>query len=176
MTKFSNLMVDLETLGVSSGSAIVQIGLWAFNANAMAESGRRIKVWPNKNMKVDFETIQFWMGQPDLVRNMVVVNNEDRLTEKEAIWGITQYLQDNCTQEFTLWALPSVFDVPLLEAMYDRNNTSYPWAHWRVKCARTLFDAHGISKAARVQPEVAHDALFDAKAQAETMVKYGLLK
>tara|TARA_A100001391_G_scaffold161661_1_gene120565 strand:- start:227 stop:745 length:519 start_codon:yes stop_codon:yes gene_type:complete len=171
-------MVDLETLGTGPNAPIIQIGAVAFDLEqgTVAMSHLNVDIYPHEDTRADFETVQWWMNQSAEARDSVF-NTEERETEKNGVLYLTDYIETFCKEDFTIWAMPPIFDVAKLEAAYSRNSLTVPWKYNSSRCLRTLADLAGAGREDRILPSIPHVAGLDAKAQAETAIKFhGMLK
>lgn len=70
--KFTHLMIDLETMGITPGSAIVQIGLCAFCLDDETMQSKSIRVslqdCLDHGLTVDAATILWWFRQDEDAR------------------------------------------------------------------------------------------------------------
>lgn len=68
-----------------------------------------------------------------------------------------------------MWANSPAFDLVMLRNAFNKHHVDAPWGFWIERDFRTFLS---MTNADRVKPEVAHDALSDAKAQAQTLINY----
>lgn len=176
---FDDVMIDLETLGVGPRAAIVQIGACAFDritGDICAKTFKRTVAPDLSRYVADYSTVAWWAQQSQEARDSVFPSDVNLTTMSDALHAFHAYLLDlpRAEGDRIFWSLPSTFDVVLLENAYHtepHHANHVPWKHWNVRCCRTLFDAAGLGKEDRVKPEIAHDALSDAVAQAKTVAK-----
>lgn len=162
-----HISLDLETLSTSSNAAIVQIG-------AVSLDGREFTVYidPRSSEKagldVSTETIQWWSTQDPAIRNKVMSGTTSLITALGQFNGWCNSLgvpqKDLC-----LWSYGGDFDLPILRNAYECF-TEYPFNYRNHRCLRTLTAVLGLNY---TKPGNAHDALCDAKAQAQ-LLKLGL--
>ena len=178
MSVFSSLMVDLETLGTGPNAPIIQSGAVAFDLEqgTVAMSHLNVDIYPHEDTRADFSTVQWWMNQSEKARDSVF-NPEERETEKNGVLCLSDYINAFCKEDFTIWAMPPIFDVAKLEAAYARNDMEVPWKYNSSRCLRTLSEMAGATREDRVVPSIPHVAGLDAEAQAKSAVKfYQMLK
>lgn len=174
VTYYTDVSVDLETLGTKPGSIITQIGLCLFNANEgwnrpgnSAPMSRQIYVEPEScaalGMTMDWSTIAWWMRQGEDARNSLI-QPLDPLPLYDALAKLRSTLSLHCVSDYRIWGYGANFDVVLLEDAYRRVNRTPPWVYQQIYCGRTLVRQYpGYT---RVPPTVAHLAESDAIAQA----------
>lgn len=166
-----DMMIDLETLGTRPDAAILSIGACMFDRKR-GVLGRTfyVRCAPDlSEYSVDYNTFKFWMEQSEPARAALfycAVPLYKAAREFIAFWAVA------ASEKTRVWALPAAFDIPIMENMLRKElKMSPPWHYSAPRCCRTLFDVFNIKKEDRIKPEVEHDALSDAKAQAETAIK-----
>jgi len=175
---YTDVSVDLETLGTRSGSVITQIGLCAFNqrptsGGTAALSGVNILVNPQSaitcGLTVDWSTISWWLQQNEEAR--VKMATQKGRTLPDALWAVIKFMEDMAlggdTKLLRVWGHGAGFDITLLECAFNACGIPVPWDFRMVRDLRTLADLQGAhDNVARPVPVVEHDALADASAQA----------
>lgn len=166
MTK--HVMLDLETLGLTPGHGIVEIGAVAFNFNneVTAEFNHLIRPSSNKmfNLKFDEKTLQFWHQQPREEFERVMLDG----TDKESISVILQrfYHWFEAIGAKYIWSHGAGFDVPIIEAAFNAVGiTRFPWKYSDVRDTRTMYWLAGIDTKEVSFEGVKHRALHDAMHQ-----------
>lgn len=163
----NEVMVDIETLGLIPGSAIISIGAVSLfrgqhRGYFVDEYYTTISIESNvkARMIVDANTVQWWIngGQP--------AGAKSALTFMEPLpTALTQFGMWYEKQESgAIWGNRASFDLVLLEAAYYATELACPWKFHQHRCFRTMKSE--FSQVPKVEPGVAHDALSDAKAQA----------
>lgn len=158
-----HLMVDLETLDVKTTSTILTLGAVRFdpfdNTMPMQELYLRIDIDSQDALgcTVSDSTLEWWSKQdPEITEE--AFNPENRVAIEDAIKQFHTFAW-NCDK---FWSHGSVFDLMILQNIYDKLGKSYPWNFWQMRDTRTLFDL--------TDPEMPqnakHNALEDAKRQA----------
>lgn len=164
-----HFMIDTETLSTASDAAVLQIGIQAFDpkGSGFDYEGALIQVdgqaCINAGLRIDWETIRWWTRQSEEARASVF--GEGGLLLSDALAELTRYGQNKGGWSFGwVWSNGAAFDIPILENAFRRCRRDIPWAYNRVLDVRTIkWLAPDVT---RISPEVAHDALSDAKAQA----------
>lgn len=166
-------MVDLETLGKQDGAALLSIGLWEMfpETKTVAESGHHILVDPTTcqrhGLHLDASTVLWWFAQSDEARSVHVdeKGNSKGMTLQSALCVVEEVVTGGDPEaSVAIWGNGATFDNVLLRGAFNRADILPPWMFWNDRCYRTL--AATFKDVPRVQPEVAHDAMYDAKAQA----------
>ena len=156
------IMVDIETLGVSPGSAILSIGAIRFDEGGIGEQYYReisLKSCQEAGLEIDAGTLEWWLSQDEAVTD--VLRGGDRLAD--VLEEFRGYYHD--TEE--IWANSPSFDCALLESAYDAVGMDEPWHYSDTRDFRTI---RSLPCAVEVEREgVAHNALDDARYQARVV-------
>jgi len=161
-----DLMIDLETMGLSVNAAIIQIGAAMFDPYSKATGGqftRNISLQSSlfNGGVMDTSTVQWWLNQP----------RGTQMTTESSCFPIHEVLEDlsNFIEAFEpeyIWANGAADDLPWLKAAYENARKIVPWKHYQAQDTRTLYRlaaAGGWDKPRR--GSVAHVALDDAIGQ-----------
>lgn len=162
----NNIMVDLETMGSGSNSAIISIGAVRFGDGKLQETfytNINLQSCIDAGLQMDASTIMWWMKQSDSARK--AFNSGVLLTE--ALTNFGTFILSKPNPE--IWGNGVDFDNVLLANAYRVIKKQLPWKYWNNRCYRTIkgLNPHvGIDRAG-----TAHNALDDAKTQAEHLMK-----
>lgn len=170
--KYPHFMIDIETLGNTSNAAVVQLGIVAFDpASGHIEVPYSVNIDAHKNSQMDFSTVKWWMGQSEEAREAVFTGT--RVPPEEGLAKLNEYIAKFSDEVvgYKVWSKPSTFDIVILESLYKHCDMQQPWAHWNTRCLRTLIDAAKLPRSEEGVPDVAHEAGYDAEAQAKTAIK-----
>lgn len=175
-----DIMIDIETMGNSPTSAIVQIGAVAFDRQTGEIKDRfLVNVDLQSEMKngftVDASTIEWWMEQKDKTW-MVPIHL--RKSTVVALKELSRWISVNITNRGYIWS-HSTFDAPIITYHYDKMGMAQPVRYGKWLDLRTISvmakGVYSVPKSER--PEGAHDALVDATYQVEWFTKcYNAIK
>lgn len=169
-----DVMLDLETLGVSAGCAILSIGAVAFDEFDVAEDGFYCVVsragCKSLGLREDASTVKWWEGQ----------NEQARLVLDEAATPHKCMSVATAIDEFRaflsaydgprIWGNGADFDLPILNAVVVASGRDKPiWMPYNGRCYRTVKNQFKDVKL--VRGGTYHNALDDARAQAEHLVQ-----
>ena len=160
-------MLDLETLSAQPTAAITAIGAVKFDPRDRTVITDRFycAVDPQSSQQlgghVDARTVQWWLQQSDAAR--AHLNDPDAIDLASALVGFLEWYGSD---GLPTWGNGATFDLPILEHALTRCGFEVPWKFWQQRCFRTFA---AIDASRRVKPEVAHHALSDAVAQAQTV-------
>lgn len=164
----SNCMLDIETLGTQPGAAILSIGAVKFHANGVGAEfycAVDLRSCLDMGLTIDPDTLMWWMGQPQEARDHIRNPIKKALSLRIALQEFAIWLGKGCR----VWGNGANFDQPLLDLAYHKCRMETPWKFWDAPCYRTvraLYPNH-----TKVKPKIAHHALYDARAQAETLIQ-----
>jgi hypothetical protein len=161
-----HVMVDLETLGNTSSSAIVSIGAAKFTADGVLDTFyRRIDLQSciRAGLKMDVNTVEWWMHQSDEARAVFTQPGVGlRVALQDfSVW----YPKGGC-----LWGNGATFDNVILTNAYRACDLEPPWPYWGDRCYRTVKALYKHIEADKFDG-VKHNALDDALHQARHLIK-----
>jgi len=158
------VMLDLETMGNNSNSAIIAIGAVAFNDNEVTS-----KFYTEINLQsaidcggmVDGLTITWWLKQSDDARK-AFENNDDAPHIMLALQSFSKWYKEIKGDQ--VWGNGAMFDNTILGNAYKNNTLTVPWEFRNDMCYRTVKGMNKHIKLERVGTY--HNAVDDAESQA----------
>lgn len=163
----NNIMVDLETMGSGSHSAIIAIGAVEFDTTKKQlgkEFYRVIDLTSSVEAggEMDPSTVIWWMGQSDEARKAFTAKG---VKLPQALIEFVDFL-DTCAPRKTrcIWGNGASFDNVILGNAFRRLQLTIPWEFWNDRCYRTIKALYPDVKIKREGTH--HNALDDAKDQA----------
>lgn len=168
MKKFGNLMVDIETFGNQSNSAIVSIGAVEFNMQT-GECGR--EYYTNVSLKscldigliINADTLMWWMKQSDEARKKLTEGKQ--LPIRDALFEFMHFVQICGGKNAEIWGNSARFDLGILSDAYNKTSIEIPWDFRNERCVRTLVSFHPDIKNNLKFVGTAHDAVHDCRHQ-----------
>lgn len=173
------VMVDIETMGISVDAAILSIGLVRFTvADGVLPYGHghwHIDLADSlrNGAQADGETMSWWLTQPEASRRALrgLQRREDGhggMLEADALRTFHRALS---TAEYGgfdgLWANGIDFDLVILARALARHKLPVPWAYWQQRDLRTLRKLLPHVPAPERDEAEKHSALADALHQAQ---------
>lgn len=164
-------MLDIETLGCKTTSAMLSIGAVMFDINtgeSNIEFHQHIDLQDcmNHGLTVDASTIMWWLKQYDDARKAIYDQKGSPL--KDVLTQFTAYF-NSCKElggeEPQIWGNGAAFDVSILQHAYETLNMEIPWSFYNVRDVRTAVMYHPEVKANMEFEGIKHDALADCKHQ-----------
>jgi len=169
MTRYTDLMVDLETLGKKPGCCLLEIGLCAFSLGGDPSDMVTGSIFPDvvEQMslggEVEVDTLRWWATKPEALD---IQWNALRIPVADAQDMLTQFFGEYCDPQARVWAKGTHFDLPLLTHWYTE-----PWHFRNIHELRTVLMLSGNdSKIA--QTGTAHSGMDDAHSQALWLVHH----
>lgn len=166
---YSNVMLDLETMGNGPNAAIVAIGAVAFNIQETDISADsfytrvRLESSVEHGGVIDSSTVLWWMEQSDEARSEIT--KKDGIHIIDALEEFSHWIRTAAAgDESYVWGNGASFDNVILRGAYTRNGTSAPWAWWNDRCYRTIKALNRGVAMKRLGTH--HNALDDAISQA----------
>jgi hypothetical protein len=174
MDEYNDIMIDLETLGLIPGCAIVSIGAVPFNEFGVSgEDFYRtihVKDWEvpgltEDGLRKEEPTIKWWQEQSPEAR---VVFENAHYSTRRAIAELGLYL--NSMGNPRVWGNGADFDNPIISVAAQIVGLSPMelWRSYNSRCYRTVKQQFLDIKLVRSGTH--HNALDDARAQAAHMV------
>jgi len=135
-----DLMVDLETLGNKSYSALLSIGAVEFDINT-GETGKEfykiidLQSSLDAGLKVNGDTFYWWLQQSQDARDEICKKGENL---SKVLGDFTLYFNSLNNPEIQIWGNGSNFDIGLLEDAFEVCQLKIPWNFRHVRDVRTL--------------------------------------
>lgn len=136
-----HLMIDLETMGSESRSAIVSIGAVEFNI-VTGETGEEffrvvtLQSCIDLGLEINASTVMWWMQQSDEARNALI--NKNALHISEALLQFSDFINTCGGKDAQVWGNSARFDLGILSDSYKKANLKMPWDFRNERCVRTL--------------------------------------
>lgn len=161
-----DIMIDLETLSTDVDGVILSIGACRFNIDQVDDAGfyRTITIDSNlaEHRTISPSTLKWWMTQGDKAR--AVLNDPDAVSLEQALSDLRDWLGPH-TANIRVWGNGADFDISMLKHAFGQQ--AAPWAFYNVRCFRTIKSMAQAKNVPKVDPVIAHHALYDAIAQAQ---------
>lgn len=154
------IMLDIETLDVAPTAQLLQIGaVNILKPHFDFEVSISIASQQDYFATVSLDTVDFWQGLPEEVKQRVLYGQTH---VQDALRVLACWLPRNAR----LFCYGAAFDFPILHHHYHMNGLEVPWNYRDLRCFRTIYAQHK-EHFAKAKAEIEHDALSDARAQAQ---------
>ena len=167
----TDLMCDLESMGQTSGSAIVGIGACFFDTGT-GQIGKtfyravNLATAMRVGLTVDASTVMWWLGQSEAARNAIRFS---AYPIEQALTDFSEFVHETAGTQARIWAKGPSFDAGLLSAAYRACALKQPWQYFHERCVRTLISRNpSVPEPERVGE--AHNALDDATHQSQWLI------
>lgn len=170
-TTYTNVMLDLETMGKGPAAAIVAIGAVVFDITT-GEFGstyyNRVDLESSVACGgvIDPSTVIWWLEQGDEAR--LEIARKDGIHIADALHSFAAWMHEH-THDAEVWGNGATFDNVILRGAYTRNRTDAPWEWWNDRCYRTVKAQHRDVPMVRLGTH--HNALSDAISQAQHLIR-----
>lgn len=170
-----DLMIDLETLGISTGCGIQQIGSCLFSRyDDFIDNPKVIFVDKDSNAKYklrsDASTMRWWSNQSKEALALFNRPGKDLKEALEEFSGSYNWREIDC-----VWSHGATFDIPILERAFKVCRLRVPWHFQKVRDTRTLFDLFPTDKKNNkneLKHSAKHDSYYQALKVKESLRKY----
>ena len=179
---YTEVMIDIETLGKGADAVIVSIGACTFSLTDEA-IGEKFYTTINpvdcqkRGLKIDADTVMWWMGQNAEAREALRASGAKLLPN--ALDDLTVFLTNTRNTvkggKLNIWANDPNFDCTILENAFRVCDKALPWNYWETRSLRTmkmLGEWKGVNWKTDLKRDGAHhNALDDAIYQAQMVMK-----
>ncbi|NRA87423.1 MAG: 3'-5' exoribonuclease [Rhizobiales bacterium] len=175
MKKYTDLMLDIETLDTRPTAEIIQIGAVLFNA-AEKPNSKVITFIANTECNnpaytTSQATMDWWAKQSDAANESL--NNPAPEPIVFALTELEELIKTHAKNgDLKVWAKGADFDFPIIKHAFEvefGKDIKLPWQYHHQNCCRTLFKM--FKDVEQIKPDTAHNAKYDALAQAQTVQK-----
>jgi len=165
-------MLDLETLGVSPNSVILTLGAVKFDPYNDIDPDDalycRLDVDQQTAMgrEIDPNTVEWWGKQSEEAIEEAL-GEENRVSLEVA----TKELNKFVVGAKEIWAQGIVFDIGMLENLYQQIQQPAPWRFYQIRDSRTLLGLANYNVRNMIGQKGLHKSLDDAFYQAKAVQK-----
>ena len=165
---FGHIMVDIETMGNESNSAIVSIGAVEFNMQT-GETGKEfyvnvlLKSCMDIGLKLNADTVMWWLKQSDEARKSLTEGESKNLIQ--ALHEFSSFIESCDGKKCQVWGNSARFDLGILSDAYNKIGVKIPWDFRNERCVRTLVSFLPEIKNMTKFHGVAHNAVADCHFQ-----------
>lgn len=170
-----DVMIDLETMGIGSGAAIVAIGAVGMDMERNEVDSKTPPFYTTVDLAssvaaggvMDVSTVLWWLQQGETARKEIYEQSVARPIQA-ALFAFTHWY--NTIEGNNVWGNGAGFDNVVLRNAYIRATIPIPWGHEQDRCYRTVNAEYG--KFITVPEEgTKHHALDDAVYQARRLLE-----
>lgn len=174
-----DIVVDIETLGLSSVNPIIQIGAVAFDIDSGVIIDKfKMSAMVRKDVTINGETLKWWLEvNPTLLKSIIceATATEDLMLLRFIDW-ISKFRVDVGFNNVFLWGNGILFDNKILKDKIESYGMAYPIWYRNDRDVRTIVDVYCEKFSTNLDelkkkftPTVEHDGLEDALAEANML-------
>lgn len=169
----TEVMLDLETMSTHDNASIVSIGAVKFTLPTIATLGGVVDTFyvnvdlassQDAGLHVESRTVSWWSQQSEAARAALTI---DPVPLVDALHSFTKWF--GVENSKPIWANPATFDLTILGNAYKALGLHEPWEFYHERCYMTL--RKFFPSLPYIKPDVPHDALQDAIAQTQHLIK-----
>lgn len=175
--KYTDLMVDLETLATLPTASLLSIGAVFFNIEEGLMDEFYIVVNTDSceaaGLTKSASTLQWWERQSDAARTVLnEARSENSASLQDALGQFREFIKARANMnKLKVWGKGPSFDNAILHNAFGAVGTTVPWKYYNDRCVRTLMDLDPQPEEDTPFQGVAHNALDDAVSQANLAVR-----
>lgn len=177
----TDIMIDLEFLSLKANGIIMSLGAVAWDIHVPEfKPIRTLDLYPSIDDQLSLgggvsgDTLMWWLQASQAARTALAsgqIYKRNSLEHFLDFFTSWIYSLDDAPVAPRFWSHGAACDIALLKYWYDALNKPVPWHYRRIRDTRTLYEAGGYETQPIPADVVAHDALADAKFQAESVHK-----
>jgi hypothetical protein len=168
--KFTNLMLDLETLSTQPNSVIVTIAAVKFSFDHPEEETFQVNLNPKEGkelgLHIDPDTVEWWRNG-DREAMLAWMRSPTSYTD-----GVTKFhdwlFQDTNSfnpEKAKVWAQGIDFDMPIMRSSFSVIDKKMPWPFWNQCDSRTIFTVAKFNTKQAERVGQYHNAVDDCRTQ-----------
>ena len=174
--KYTDLMLDIETLGTGPGCVILSVAAVPFFKSSDNPDQYRQVFQKNVDIEsclelgltIDPATLHWWVQKAELFRKL----QQDTFALRGVLERLRVFIYTQCTDEVRVWGKGPSFDQAILRHAFALYKLPLPWKYSRERDVRTyLCGYEGLLKKHLPFEGTAHDPGDDAMHQIRSIHK-----
>jgi len=167
-----DIMLDLETTGVSSGCCILSIGACSLDEKYTFYKKINLDTCYREKLKDSPGTMAWWHKQSAAARMEAFSGTEDIVSVLGEFSDWFKRIERAEQSDAFIWGNGADFDLPILKGAYEAVGMEEPWKPYNGRCYRTLKNLPENKQIVADKFEgMKHSALDDAVHQTRHMRK-----
>lgn len=163
--KYTHIMIDMETLGLTADAVILSIGAVKFNLDGEISDKCLYGVCDIESQlrrHINGGTLAWWMEQHVDAKNIF----RDGVPLAHVLENMRKFVDH---EDYFVWSNGADFDIPLLSHALRTHDMQPLFKHWNHRCFRTIKEEY---KSCPKPPfeGTKHNALMDAIYQAKWLI------
>ena len=180
---WTDIMIDIETLGTKPNSVILSIAAVPFDP-VTGGHGRPFKIHIDlitsmkAGLEIDPETLLWWMDQEKEAIDSAFAPQKEILVPsfKYSLCTFREWLSKMNAEGAFIWSKGPQFDLVILENAFKTLDIPMPWKFWNVRDVRTKIYPYKEEVGEIKFEGVQHDPLYDCYHQIKQVVKANSLQ
>ncbi len=173
----SDVMIDLETLGLKPGYVILSIGCAFFNPQGEGHGStfyRTVDLGDSvsKGFEISKSTVNWWQRQEHSAIQALGVEPQ---SVEDVFFDFVDWFNGNNGEK--VWSQGANMDIPMVEHVLEKLDIRIPWDFWNVRDTRTVYDLFDFDYKSITREGTYHNALQDSIHQVKCVqgaIKKGL--
>jgi len=168
-----HIMLDFETLGQKPDTAVLSLGMTAFDKNTihikkewLFSLGGQLAI----GRTITPDTLLWWMNQGDKAKALFQRVQKEGILVRDWAPEFCKTVAD-ISKKPKVWSNGAGFDVPILESLLYRCGMEPPYKFWDIRCYRTIKALFGIEENLK-REGTHHNALDDAIFQTQAIQRW----
>lgn len=170
--KFEDSMLDIETMGMPPGGALVGLGFCFFDLKTETIGPKfyravNLATSVRAGMTMDPSTVMFWMGQPESARRAIMWQTT---ALDETLREFNEFLhQHSRPRDLRIYGNAPTFDLTIMRTAYKLTGIECPWHYTNERDFRTL---RAMYPSVVYDPSEKGDGAHQADQDAEFQVRH----
>jgi len=163
-SKYKDVMIDIETLGLNPGCVICTIAACVIKPDIRDCDKFYVRViiesCEEYGLKIEDKSLEWWGNQEEQAKNEIFNVTTDRYDLPTALDFLSKWLKEKKLEY--VWAKDPDFDCAILGYAYKICGKKVPWEYYKTRSVRTLLDIAGrFLKVKVTKYENNHISIFD---------------
>lgn len=176
LKKYTDLMIDLETLDTKNSTVVLSIGAVCFNYET-GEIGPKFYCTLSrdeqivKGRTISNSTLKWWESQNEEAQDVLVKSQLDTIPVGAKLQVFYNFVKAN-TSKVRAWANSPSFDLEIMKHILNQYDIKVPWLFYNERDVRTFRHVKANNDKINRTEGIHHNALSDALAQVNFIVDY----
>lgn len=144
----TDIMIDIETLGMPPDAIPVTIGVAQFQLNDPGTIIEKFQIpvhagtAQKAGLTMDANTIMWWMEQSQAAQQTLI--SKEAVSITQALNKLADYIalvrEKNVKGKINIWANDPDFDTVILDNAFQKCKIATPWRFWETRSCRTMIE------------------------------------
>lgn len=192
-SKATDVMFDIETLGVKPGCIVLSAAALKFNRHKdfhegeayidLIENGfaKRVSFSLSRQMhlglQADQSTMDWYFNKNVGMLSEIERSGASTVDLKVTLLELNEFfteVQNESGKDCCIWANSPTFDIEIIKVLYEKCGVKFPFSYGRCMDVRTIRDSYQMMFGETPKPDrnKAHDPVYDCVYQTELLQRY----